>query len=216
MRRSTTTLAASAMSALLLVGCTPPPAPTPAPAPAAPSVATSDAPATATAPAPSASVTVVPVTPSGLPTSTATPTRSASGSPADSLEAAFAQPENGGIAAFLTKHPDYLPATVVIGAEVVSGASTGPVELTLKNVPSDTTRLYMAIACTTDRPYKMTLSAADGTAIATSKAESCGYWGGLNGYTTAPLPANTVPTSFSIDVPADTRYSYVLFASKGR
>lgn len=149
------------------------------------------------------------------PTASVVPTPGAA-TPADSLEAAFAQPENGGIAAFLSKHPDYLPATVVIGAEVVSGASTGPVELNLKNLPPTTTRMYMAIACTESKPYKMELTRADGSAVATSWGESCGYWGGLNGYTTTPFDITNPPSRLAITVDPSTKFSYVLYASPGR
>lgn len=216
-----------ALLAALLAGCTVTPADpaTPTVAPAASQSAASPSPSLGTPSpgwAPSASPSTGFGSPSGLisPTSSFTPTVSPSSSdsplesPADSLQAAFAQPENGGIASFLSKHRDYLP--VVIGAELVSGASTGPVELSLKNIPAGTTRVYMTIACTASRPYKMELSRADGSVVATSWGDSCGYWGGLNGYTTSPFDASLPPATLKINVDADTRFSYVLYASPGR
>ena len=45
-----------------------------------------------------------------------------------------------------------------------------------------------------------------------SWADSCGYWGGLHGYTTAPFDPAAPPTRLKIDVADGTRYSFVLYA----
>ncbi len=216
---------------VLLAGCTVAPAPTPGPTASTPGISASSAtPASTVSPSPStepsagASPTSSPGdTPSewaNPSNSTWTPSPSASPSssvsPADSLEAAFAQPQDGGIAAFLNKHREYLPATVAYGSEVISGASKGPLDISLKNVPTGTTRIYMAIACTASRPYKMDLTRDDGSSVATSWGDSCGYWGGLNGYTTSPFDPSRPPTKLTITVDADTHFSYVLYASPGR
>lgn len=220
MRRIVPAVAAAA----LLAGCTVGSPATPGPAASAPSASSSQTPSTPAATTPLATAS----TPTGtISAGWATPTPSpsqdtpsappaASVNPAESLDAAFAHPEAGGIAAFLRQHADYLPATVVIGEEIVSGSATGPVELNLKNVPPGTTRMYMTIACTTSRQYRMELTRADASTVGASWGDSCGYWGGLNGYTTTPFDPASPPTRFAITVGADTRYSYVLYASPGR
>nr|NLI49469.1 hypothetical protein [Propionibacterium sp.] len=210
----------TALAALfLLSACAPAPASTP------PAASTSDAPS-ATAPVAPPTPTTVPSSPgetsasparpTGLPTPHAPTPDAPTPGPEDSLEAAFAQPERGGIGAFLNRHPDYLPGTVVIGEVIVSGSARGPLELTLTGVPAGTTRMFMTIACVDSRPYRMELSRADGTLVGASWADSCGYWGGLNGYTTTPFAATAPPTRFTITVDSGTRYSYVLYASPGR
>ncbi len=214
----------AAIAALcLLAGCAPSSASPPAGPSAAPPAVTSAPGQTATPAAPPSSPTpsappasVSPARPDGLPTPYApTPSGPAGLGPEDSLEAAFAQPEKGGIGAFLSRHPDYLPGTVVIGEVIVSGSARGPLELTLKNVPAGTTRMFMTIACVESQPYRMELSRPDGAVVGASWADSCGYWGGLNGYTTTPFAATTPPTRFAITVAPETRYSYVLYASPG-
>lgn len=205
----------------LLAGCAPAPAPgTTATSPPAAVASPSDTPSPTRPP----TTVATPAHPDGLPTpyppgatspgaggpsATATP-------PEDSLEAAFAQPDNGGIGAFLSRHPDYLPGTVVIGDVIVSGAARGPLDLNLKNVPAGTTRMFMTIACVESLPYRMELTRADGSVVGASWADSCGFWGGLNGYTTTPFDPAAPPARFTINVAADTRYSYVLYASPGR
>lgn len=211
---------AAAATLVVLAGCTAPVAtPSPAPPPAAPPT-TAESPATPTESGPPTSQNPTTPTPDAGPVSPAFPTPASPTSAAPlsdlTLEQAFAQPENGGIGAFLRAHPDYLPGTVVIGEVIVSGAARGPLELTLRNVPPGTTRMFMTIACTESKPYRMELTRADGSAAGASWADSCGYWGGLNGYTTTPFDPFHPPTRFTITVAPDTRYSYVLYASPGR
>lgn len=190
----------------LLAGCTVVPAP--GITTSTPGTTGAGSPATSASP-PGTSFEPTPTSP--------TPTPSTSPTEADStLETAFAHPESGGIAAFLGKHPEYLPAMVVIGDDVASGSAKGPIELGLRNVPPGTNRMYMTIACTESRPYRMELTRADGSSVGASWGDSCGYWGGLNGYATSAFDPDTPPTRFTITVPADVRYSYVLYASPKR
>lgn len=208
------TLPAAVATLCLLTGCATSTASGP-PGPSA-SVASSSQAGT-----PSASVALpedspTPGRPDGLPTAgSPSPIASAGSAPRDSLEAAFAQPEAGGIGAFLREHPDYLPGTLKIGDVIVSGSARGPLDLTLKAIPAGTTRMFMTIACVEAKPYRMELARADASVVGASWAESCGYWGGLHGYTTTPFDVANPPTRFSITVPAETRYSYVLYASPG-
>ena len=151
--------------------------------------------------------------PDGLGAQTATPSPAASPTPtADpaSLEAAFAAPDSGGIGGFLKRNPDWLPATVHVGEEVLSGAASGNVDLAV-TVPEGTGRIYMSIACTSASAYRMEVL-RDGTSAGASWADSCGYWGGLHGYTTAPFDPAAPPTRLKIDVADGTRYSFVLYA----
>lgn len=151
--------------------------------------------------------------PDGLGARTATPSPTASPSPTtdpDSLEAAFASPETGGIGGFLKRHRDWLPATVNVGDEVLSGASSGSVDLAVR-VPANTGRIYMSIACTAPASYRMEVL-RDGTSLGASWADSCGYWGGLHGYTTAAFDPANPPNRLKITVDSNTKYSFVLYA----
>ncbi len=114
----------------------------------------------------------------------------------------------------MRKNRDYLPAMVIIGDEVASGSAKGPLELGLKNIPAGTTRIYMTIACTESKAYRMELTRDDNSAVGASWGDSCGYWGGLNGYATSAF--SDPPTRFVITVGPDVRYSYVLYASPGK
>ncbi len=208
---------AAVAALVLLTGCTASTASAPGGASPAPVPSSSQA-GTPSVAAASPSTGATPAQPDGLPTSgTASASPTASAAPAaGTLEAAFAQPESGGIGAFLRQHPDYLPGTVVIGDVVVSGAARGPLELTVKSLPAGTTRLFMTIACVEAVPYRMELARSDASVVGASWAESCGYWGGLHGYTTTPFDVANPPTRFVISVPPGSRYSYVLYASPGR